>query len=142
MKYTEIISEDLLHPTLEEFLTGSVTNVYVTFVSSKGIKLESYVRKGPRYIGGERFDKVLDLANTKLKSSRLQMKMHKAGVQMANTGAYREFDAHMVELAKQYGYDGIYVENVLNPDLHEVLIRYGYTLVPNTEPKSYWKPLK
>lgn len=128
-------------PTLKDFLTGSSHNMYIFFKSSKGIGISSYVRKGPRYINGVRFDKVIDRANTSLISDKLQMKMHKANDTMINSGAYREFDAYMLELAIKYGYDGIYVENVLNNKLHSVLIRYGYELISNLTPPSYWKKL-
>lgn len=128
-------------PTLEDFLTGSFRNMYVLFKSSKGIGITSYVRKGPRYINGIKFDKVLDRANTSIKNNKLQMKMHDANDTMMNTGAYREFDAHMLNLAKKYGYDGIYVESVLNDKLNAVLIRYGYELLPDINPPSYWKKL-
>ena len=128
-------------PTLEDFLTGPSHNMHVFFKSSKGIGIISYVRKGPRYINGVKFNKVIDRASTALTSNKLQMKMYKANDTMINSGAYREFDAHMLELAIKYGYDGIYVENVLNNKLTSVLIRYGYELIANLMPPSDWKKL-
>ena len=47
----------------------------------------------------------------------------------------------MLELAIKYGCEGIYVENVLNNKLTSVLIRYGYELIANLMPPSYWKKL-
>ncbi|MCH8326580.1 MAG: hypothetical protein IIB83_08510 [Bacteroidetes bacterium] len=108
------LNESLRKPSLEEFLNGVVKNQYVSFKSSKGVMISSYVRKGPRYIKGVKYPKVLDRANTSLAASKYQRQMMKTGTLMAGTGAYREFDVHMTDLAKKYGYDGIYVENVLN----------------------------
>jgi len=133
--------ESKTKPTLEEFLTGSLRNIYVFFKSSNGIEITSYVRKGPRHIKGIKFDKVLDRANTSVKNDKLQMKMYNANDTMMNTGAYREFDAYMLNLAKKYGYDGIYVESVLNDKLNAVLVRYGYELLSDTNPPSYWKKI-
>lgn len=126
-------------PSLEEFLNGMIKNQYVFFKSSTGVVIASYVRKGPRYIKGVKYPKVLDRANTSLAASKYQNKMMKTGIFMAGTGAYREFDKHMTTLAKKYGYDGIYVENVLNDSLLDVLIRYDYELLPDSFPPSYWK---
>lgn len=45
------------------------------------------------------------------------------------TGLYLEYDQHCHEMAKKYGYDGVYVELVHTTFLRDVLLRYGYTRV-------------
>lgn len=140
MKIYELI-ESVRKPSLEQFLNGTLKNQYVFFRSSDNIEITSYVRKGPRNINGIIFDKVLDRANTSLVASKYKNKMIKSGNVMANTGAYREFDIYMTNMAKKYNYDGIYVESVINDNLHNVLKRYGYELLPNSYPASYWKKL-
>lgn len=140
MKIDELL-ESKLKPTLEEFLNSNKRNEYIYFKSSNNIWLKSYVRKSSRYINGIRFHRVLDRANTSIDNSKIQLKMINNNINMASTGAYREFDLYMTELAKKYNYDGIYVENVLNDKLLDVLIRYGYKLLPNSNPSSFWKKL-
>lgn len=129
-----------MQPTLEQFLNSPARNAWVMFKSSDGHKLESYVRKGPRCLEGKSYDKVLDRANTNLTGAKaLRQMVDKA--YMAGTGAYREFDQHMLQLAKQYGFDAIYVEQVLNPHLPDVLVRYGYTRVEGLYSLSFYKIL-
>ena len=127
--------------TLEDFLDSPSRNAWVQFKSSKGHKLESYVRKGPRCIADKLYAKVLDRANTNLTGAKSLRKMMDHGHFMAGTGAYREFDQHMFELAKQYGFDAIFVEQVLNPHLPDVLVRYGYTRVEGLYSLSFYKIL-
>ncbi len=124
--------------TLEQFLNSPARNAWVVFKSSDGHKLESYVRKGRRYIEGRSYDMVLDRANTNLTGAKSLRQMVDRAY-MAGTGAYREFDQHMLQLAKQYGFDAIYVEQVLNPHLPEVLVRYGYTRVSGLHSLSFYK---
>ena len=124
--------------TLEQFLNSPTRNAWIVFKSSDGHKLESYVRKGRRYINGKSYDLVLDRANTNLTGAKALRQLGD-GAYMARTGAYREFDQHMLELAKQYGFDAIFVEQVLNPCLPDVLVRYGYTRVSGLYSLSFYK---
>lgn len=132
--------------TLEQFLNSPARNAWVVFKSSDGHKLESYVRKGPRCLEGTSYDKVLDRANTNLVGAKALKKLMASTPDgsvkyMARTGAYREFDQHMLQLAKQYGFDAIFVEQVLNPHLPDVLVRYGYTRVEGLYSLSFYKIL-
>lgn len=133
------LQEDYSHPSLEEFIRSSSRNSYVTFVSSKGYTIESYVRKGPRLLDDVEYDKVLDRANTSIKDEDVILKMMDNNEYMAGTGAYREFDRFMLKLAKQHNFDAIFVEQVLNPQLLGVLERWGYTRIKNTP--SFYKLL-
>jgi hypothetical protein len=46
----------------------------------------------------------------------------------------------MFEQARHFQFDGIFVENVLNPTLCEVLLRYGYTEVESSGfGQNFWK---
>lgn len=116
-------------------------NSWVTFTSSKGYTLESYVRKGPRFLDGQKYDKVLDRANTSLKDEEVVLKMMDQNEYMAGTGAYKEFDQLMISLAKQYEFDAIFVENILNPQLPGVLARWGYTRTGDPNTPSFYKLL-
>ncbi len=126
--------------TLEQFLNSPAGNAWVVFKSSDGHKLESYVRKGPRCLEDKLYDKVLDRANTNLTGAKSLRQMIDKKY-MAGTGAYREFDQHMLQLAKQYGFDAIFVEQVLNPHLPDVLVRYGYTRTSGLYSLSFYKIL-
>ncbi len=137
MKLQEL-NEDYSQPSLEEFITSSMRNVWVTFTSSKGYTLESYVRKGPRILNGQKYDKVLDRANTSLRDEEVVLKMMDQNEHMANTGAYKEFDQLMLSLAKQHKFDAVFVENVLNPLLPKVLERWGYTRTGDPNAPSYY----
>ncbi len=130
-----------MKPTLEQFLNSPDRNAWVVFKSSDGHKLESYVRKGPRCLEGTPYDKVLDRANTNLTGAKSLRRMMDCGHFMAGTGAYREFDQHMLQLAKQYGFDAIFVEQVLNPHLPDVLVRYGYIRTSGLYSLSFYKIL-
>ena len=72
-------------PTLEDFLTRPSHNMHVFFKSSKGIGIISYVRKGPRYINGVKFKRVIDRASTALTTNKLQRKSDKSKYTMINS---------------------------------------------------------
>ena len=130
-----------MQPTLEQFLNSPARNAWVMFKSSDGHKLESYVRKGPRCLEGTEYAKVLDRANTNLTGAK-DLRQLGDRTYMARTGAYREFDQHMLQLAKQYGFDTIFIEQVLNPHLPDVLVRYGYTRTSGLYSLSFYKLLE
>jgi hypothetical protein len=121
-------------PSLEKFLQSPMTNSYVRYKN-----LESYVRKSRRCIDGVMV-LALDRANTKNKkrSGNIGKKL-----KYIRTGLYREFDHHMGELAKSYGYDGIYVENVINEFLLDKLPDMGYRIVdPDYSSSCFWKGIR
>lgn len=134
------LCENTSYPSLEEFINSPSRNSYVTFISSKGYTIESYVRKGPRILDGNQYDKVLDRANTKIADDEVILKMIRQNKYMAGTGAYREFDQLMLKLANQYNFDAIFIEQVLNPQLLDVLTRWGYNRIGDTP--SFYKLLK
>jgi hypothetical protein len=54
------------------------------------------------------------------------------------TGQFKEFDLLMRELVLKEGLAGIFVENVFNEFLPDVLLRYGYIQLENREPPCFW----
>ena len=131
MKLSQLL-ENYSYPSLEEFITSSLRNSWITFKSSKGYTIESYVRKGPRHLNGVTYNNVLDRANTKIVDEKVILKMMDENKFMAGTGAYKEFDKFMSEIAKKHNFDAIFVEQVLNPQLLTVLERWGYSRIGNT----------
>jgi len=134
------LCEDTSLPSLEEFINSPSRNSYVTFTSSKGYTIQSYVRKGPRILDGKQYDKVLDRANTSIADDKIMLKMIRQNKHMAGTGAYKEFDQLMLKLANQYKFDAVFVEQVLNSQLLGVLERWGYKRIGDTP--SFYKLLK
>ena len=127
MKIKDILTEIKL-PSLEEFIKSPLRNSYVRYK-----KIDSYYRKGPKMVNGVRYNNVLTRANTQITNKKFLAK-----------GLYRELDKYTEELAKKYGFDGVFVENIVNPFLSEVLKRYGYEEVqvePGNFP-SFFKKLK
>jgi len=117
--------------SLEDFLKAPVNRLHIWYKN-----LESYYRKGPKYIDGIKYDKVLTRASTSIQ-----------GVRGFGQGNYRELDALTTNLAREYGYDGVYIENVLNPWLAEKLPQYGYVEVDKHlrdqgNPPCFFKKLK
>lgn len=111
--------------TLDEFLD------YPAFPFNHWIKfgtIESYLRKTIRVVNGQRV-RSLDRANT---SNHGTMRK----------GLYREWDTLLRQKAVEYGFDGVYVELVVNLWLRKVLPRYGYSPIPNiygdTEVCFWW----
>lgn len=112
-------------PSLEEFLLSPDKQSYI---QHKGLK--SYTRKGPRMIDGEK-KLVIERANT-YNPKRLRNITNKA--KKKSTGLYRQLDEHTHEMARKHGYDGVYIENVLNDFLPDKLREYGYHQV-NDDPR-------
>jgi hypothetical protein len=103
--------------TLEEFINSDLQSTYIKFRGST-----SYYRKGRVAVDGTVYTKVLTRANTtnrKRADNVLKLAEPKA------TGFYRALDQLTAELALRHGFQGIYVEGVLNEFLPEVLERYG-----------------
>lgn len=106
--------------TLEEFIKSSERNRYVKYKT-----ISSYVRKSIRYIEGKRVY-ALDRANT---SNTKHTHMRR--------GYYKEFDILMRREGQNAGFDGVYVECVLNPFLNEVLPSWGYKKTSDC-PSCFW----
>lgn len=119
--------------TLSEFLSSPSRNSWIKYKS-----LELYVRKSHRTINGEEIN-AFDIANMK-NVRRPQNFNFKA--KHSRTGLFKEFIAEASPMLPQF--DGIYIENVLNEFLPDVLLRYGFTQIPLSDPtlKCFWKSLK
>jgi hypothetical protein len=118
--------------TLEQFLQSGLRDAYV-----RHRDLRSYVRKSVRLVDGRRV-RALDRANTtnRRRSNNVEHAPHE------RTGQYEEFDTLMRALAVEYGFDGVYVENVLNDFLPAKLLLYGYHMLPGDTitPCFWWEP--
>lgn len=113
------------------FVASAIRNEYVNF---KG--LSAYLRKGKMAIDGE-IKNTIQLAN--IANSKRPMNME-IDPNPKSTGKFSALMAELEALAKEHGYDGVYVESVLNDFLPDVLERYGYSSVnTNTGAKNYWK---
>lgn len=120
--------------TIEQFLSDKVPNSYIRYKD-----LEVYLRKGPYFIDGVPYNKVLQRANTK----NIRRQNNTAcNPKVKRTGLYREFDNYMVELAKKNGFDGILVECVLNDFLGAKLLDMGYHRVNKETGEHYFKKVK
>ena len=107
-------------PSLEKFLQSNVPNGYIQFGD-----LHSYHRHGPAWIDN-RGRRVITRANT---TNRRRTWNYVVLDNPKSTGLYRALDMYTVELALKYGFEGIYVENVMNPFLKPKLLEYGYSVV-------------
>jgi hypothetical protein len=120
-------------PTLGAFM--AVPHWTATYVGYR--EIECYIRKGHRIVN-DRIRNVLCIANiTNYKCPR-NVKFKK---RPRPTGDFRRFEAMVRRAALKHGYDGVYVEQVLNEWLPDVLIRYGYEKVNNPHTiaeNSYW----
>jgi hypothetical protein len=117
--------------SLESFILSPAHNDYVQY---KGIR--SYVRKSQRLIDYRRV-RTLDRANTK-NVRRPQNCSFNSGAR--RTGLYREFDELMRRMAVEHGFDGVFVENVVNEFLPFHLVSYGYIQLPDNDaaPCFWW----
>lgn len=116
------------------FVVSAIRNEYVNF---KG--LSAYLRKGDMLIDGE-IKSTIQLAN--ISNPRRSTNMH-TDSNPKSTGKFSALMSELENLAKEHGYDGVYVESVLNEFLPGVLKRYGYSEV-NTHAgtKNYWKSVE
>jgi hypothetical protein len=118
------------YPSLEEFLRSSERQAFVRYKH-----LKSWMRKGWRLIDGQK-KKTLERANTS--SNRRPPRKIEIDPNHRSTGEYREFDTLMRTLAPQYGFDGVFVENVLNEFLPEKLLEYGYRRITDPPLQCFW----
>lgn len=121
------------YPTLRELLEiNSKRRVCSGFIGEFG--LVSYYRKAVRYIDGD-YVTVLEQANT-LNPNKASNVIYLPPESYVRTGNYEKLINHALTLAKQYGYYGLIVENVLNDFLPDVLVRYGFTEIPRYEQEA------
>src|SRR5882672_1139586 len=104
---------------LEGFLRSGYRNEYVRYRD-----LRSYCRKGHRILDN-RMRTTLERANT-TNIHRSRNACWNLDYRASQTGQYREFDELMRRLGAEYGYEAIFIENVLNDFLPGVLRKWGY----------------
>lgn len=107
-------------PSLESFIKSPMRNGYIKFKD-----LEAYYKKGVAYVNGTIYKNVLIRGNTTNKKGNRGNNI-KTKTKHKSTGQYRELDNLTYALAKQYGFDGVYVEQVMNEFLPAKLEQYGY----------------
>ena len=88
-----------------------------------------YIRVGLRFIENKKV-KVIDLANVIIDDETLRGKGH-----------FSRLLRSTETLGKKYGYDGIYVESILNPTLIEILTKKGFRIITNYDPPSMYKEI-
>lgn len=116
------------HPTLEEFLLSPSRNAYFR-TSVSGVAYTVYARKGPRLIDFARMNLVFDLAN--IRSSK------------PGRGHFTGLMSMLSSILAKAGYDGIYVESVLNPGLCEWLRAHGFVQVnEHYFTSNFWRSLR
>lgn len=108
-----------LDPTeLRRFIAGSQRNKHVDVG-----EYNAYLRKGiPR--PPDKLTKPLDLSTVQRKGSENSAKLPEG--QRPEKGRFREFMALLEAEAAQGGHDSVYVENILNEFLPEILQSMGY----------------
>lgn len=88
-----------------------------------------YIRVGLRLIDGKKV-KAMDLANFGIANEKLKGKGH-----------FSRLLRSTEILGKKYGYDGVYVESILNPTLIEILKNKGFRIVTDYDPPSMYKEI-
>jgi hypothetical protein len=132
MKIKEIINEGKL--SLEDFLNGSLRDSYIRYKN-----IDCYFKKSTINIDGERYNALI-ISNVKniKRSDNIQINPKKK-----RTGLYKEFSDYTEKLARDHGFDGIYVESIVNQFLPSWLERNGYVAVNiDRGTINYWKNLK
>lgn len=109
------------NPTLEDFLgMDTVRNLYIRYKS-----IHCYMRKGQVRVD-QQIRTALTIANITNLNRRDNIYFK---LKHRRTGLFSEYETHVRNLAVQHGYEGVYVEMVLNEFLPDVLVRYGYQRV-------------
>lgn len=112
------------------FVASSIRNKYVNF---KGLSV--YLRKGQISIDRE-IKNAIQLANISNPRRPTNMEIDP---KPKSTGKFSALMNELENLAKDNGYDGVYVESILNDFLPDVLKRYGYSQVNVNLGTHYWK---
>jgi len=98
---------------------------------------DMYLRKStPRDVRELRLERPLDLANVQRKGAEVQMEKMPVNLR-APRGKFRELMAMLETEAEKSGLDSVYVENIMNEFLPEVLASMNYSMDPN----SPWKAI-
>ncbi len=114
------------YPTIEEFIGD-----WGKFPNNKHVSHEDwetfYLRRGPRFVRGVRYERVIDLANIEAKNP--------------GTGAFTRLVKH---LRDTYPDIGLYVESVMNRRFKEYLPKLGFVCAMDNEfsPCFFLPPLE
>ncbi len=91
--------------------------------------IDLYVTVGLRYIEGKKV-KAVNLSSFRVVDEALIGKGH-----------FSRLLRSTESLGKKYGYDGVYVESILNPTLIEILKHKGFRIITDYEPPSMYKEI-
>lgn len=109
---------------LDKILRKTRANEWITYGP-----INLYIRVGLRFLDGKKV-KVVDLASFGIADEALIGKGH-----------FSRLLNSTETLGKKYGYDGVYVESILNPTLIEILTKKGFRIVTDYEPPSMYKEI-
>lgn len=95
----------------KEFYTLRVSNQWV---QSDDGNLAIYLRKGPRYINGRKYTNIIDLSSV--------------SAETLGTGSFGKWWFEFVNRSRDEGFQGIFIENVLNRRFADWFWRYPGTV--------------
>ena len=122
MRIKEFLNEET---ELERIIKLSGPNEWITHGP-----FELYIRVGNRFIE-EKEMKVIDLASFQITDKKERGKGH-----------FSRLLKLVNDLGKKYGYDGIYVESILNPDLITILDKKNFRIVTQYDPPSMYREIQ
>ena len=122
MRFRELLNEET---ELEQIIKLPRANEWITHGPFR-----LYIRVGGRAIDGEMV-KAIDLANFEIVDEKERGKGH-----------FSNLLSLVNDLGKKYGYDGIYVESILNPDLITILRNKKFRIVSQYDPPSMYKEIQ
>ena len=122
MKSIEFIAEE---SELERVIKSPKTNEWIIHGP-----FTLYIRVGDRFIEGKRL-RVIDLANFEITDE-----------DQRGQGHFSKLLNEVNALGKKYGYDGIYVESIINEDLVKILEKKGFRDVHNYMIPSMYREIQ
>ena len=113
----------IYHEGLQTFCLGRTPNSWITMGD-----LRVYMRKGVHTLPPLRAVRnTFDIASVEVTSDK------------RGNGIFTEFLKVAEDLARENGFDAVYVENLLNPRLASFLARRGYTQMGSQEVPSFFR---
>lgn len=113
-------------PNIEKFLgEDTLKNKWLI-----GTKLQAYVRKGIHSLNEYGIRTTVDIANIEVKE------------EYRNQGTFTKWLQTIEHQARLFGYDFIYIENVMSPRFRRFFMNHGYTKINRGEDFSYFKQLE
>ena len=122
MRIKEFLNEET---ELERIIKLSGPNEWITHGP-----FELSIRVGNRFIE-EKERKVIDLESFQITDKKERGKGH-----------FSRLLKLVNDLGKKYGYDGIYVESILNPDLITILDKKNFRIVTQYDPPSMYREIQ